>query len=406
MRSAVLVLSAVVILSSTSPSQEAKIAARTSFGITVPVEIASNLTYMKGRINGSRPLNVVLDTGSSLSIVAPSIARQIALSSSGSTETDGIGRGSSETLKLVQNATLAWGGNPTSLRLKAQQIAILPIEYVGIQTGHATDAFFGSNLFKNFRITVDYERQQAKFDAFEAPLPVGGESIPIEIKDGVPFVTATLQASDGSPVTSRFLLDSGTTGSLVLSKLFLDAHPQLTAGRQYVDAPSVTAVGGTINLKLIRLAGLEVGAFHLTAPVAAVPQQPTGPLLADPQMAGFIGAEIMRRFTVTWDYRNNRMWLIPNGHLGDPFEADASGMHLSTKLPDLKTVYVDAVLPGSPADQAHLRPGDVLTTINGKPRLPLWQINDLLRRPGSTITLSVVREGKEFPVTLHLVRLV
>ena len=76
----------------------------------------------------------------------------------------------------------------------------------------------------------------------------------------------------------------------------------------------------------------------------------------------------MRRFTVTWDYQHERMLLVPNSQLHDPFEADSSGLHLTVRPPAFNIIYVAAVLPGSPAAAAGLLVGDVITAINGKAR--------------------------------------
>ena len=88
-----------------------------------------------------------------------------------------------------------------------------------------------------------------------------------------------------------FIVDSGTTGAMLLSRKFLEAHPAIAAGHPYVDMPSVKAVGGTIDFQLVRITGLDLGPLHLTAPIAIVPRETAG-VLAMPDLAGFIGAGI------------------------------------------------------------------------------------------------------------------
>src|ERR1700691_796498 len=373
--------------------------------LTIPVQVASNLVYIQGRVNDSREMSVVLDTGASLSIVAPTVAKEIGLHASGSAEAAGLGHGSSGSLQIVEDANLKWGNGGSDLQLSGQRIAILSVGYVAEQVGRPTDAFFGSNVFKNFRVTVDYEAERATFDLSASLSGVAGESVPIKILGDTPFVTASLLCPDGSRISGLFLLDSGTTGSLILNKAFLTAHPEITAGRALVDFPSVQAVGGAIDLKLVRVAGLEVGSFRFKEPIAAVPQSSTG-VLSHPEIAGFIGAEIMRRFTVTWDYANQRMSLLPNSHLHDPFESDASGLRLTVIPPDYKTIHVAAVLPCSSAAEAGLRAGDIVKTLNGNGDMSLWQLNNELRRPGTSVVISIQRGTNILSMTLQLRRLV
>ncbi len=67
------------------------------------------------------------------------------------------------------------------------------------------------------------------------------------------------------------------------------------------------------------------------------------------------------------------------------------------------------VLPGSPADQAHLRDGDVIDLIEGQSThdLPLALNRFMLTgKPGTTVTLSVVRPFKPDPDKIVLTRAV
>jgi carboxyl-terminal processing protease len=65
------------------------------------------------------------------------------------------------------------------------------------------------------------------------------------------------------------------------------------------------------------------------------------------------------------------------------------------------------VLPGSPADQEHLRDGDVIDLIEGKSthELPLALVRFMLNgKPGTTVTISVVRPFKPDPDKITLTR--
>jgi carboxyl-terminal processing protease len=67
------------------------------------------------------------------------------------------------------------------------------------------------------------------------------------------------------------------------------------------------------------------------------------------------------------------------------------------------------VLPGSPADQEHLRDGDVIDLINGESthELPLALVRFMLAgKPGTPVTISVVRPFKPDPDKITLTRTV
>jgi serine protease Do len=67
--------------------------------------------------------------------------------------------------------------------------------------------------------------------------------------------------------------------------------------------------------------------------------------------------------------------------------------------------YVEAVLPGSPADKAKLQPDDLVSFVDGEPVASIAAFEEYLRtrtRPGSTVRLEVRRGGTLQPVEVTL----
>jgi PDZ domain/Aspartyl protease len=369
--------------------------------LTIPVKVISGLVLMPGEVNHSIPLGVILDTGSSISIVNPSAAGKSGLAATHSTEAAGIARGSNQTLQISNDCELRWGIGEDQLRLVRQQCATMNIDYIAAQVGDRVDGIFGSNLFLHYVIAIDYEQQRVTFSPSATGTPPGDSAIPIEISNNVPYVQASIQGEDGKKVPARFLIDSGTAGAIILSKKFVDAHPGLVAPAHFVDTPTVTAVGGAIHSSRARLPELILGHFVLHGVVAVVPESSLG-VLSDANVAGFIGAEILDRFTVIWDYAGKNMFLSPNHAFGTPFDTDCSGLHLVSAGPEYQKVFIDSVLPGSPAAMSGLKPNDEIVAVNGAVGLPLWQVSRAFRQADTSVLIAVQRETRIVKFTLPL----
>jgi PDZ domain len=371
--------------------------------LTIPVKIISGLVLMPGEVNRSIPLSVVLDTGSSISIVNPSAAGKSGLASTHSTEAAGIAKGSSQTLQMSNDCELRWGIGEDQLRLVRQQCATMNIDYIAAQVGDRVDGIFGSNLFLHYVIAIDYEQQRVTFtpSAIGTPPVKSAIPIPIEISNNVPYVQASIQGEDGKMVTARFLIDSGTAGAMILSNKFVEAHPGLVAPAHFVDTPTVTAVGGAIHSRRAWLPQVILGHFLLHGVVAVVPESSLG-VLSDANTAGFIGAEILDRFTVIWDYAGKNMFLSPNRAFGTPFETDCSGLHLVSPGPGYQKVFIDSVLPGSPAAMSGLKTNDEIVAVDGVGSLPLWQVSRALRQADTSALIAVRRETRIVKFTLPL----
>ncbi len=73
-------------------------------------------------------------------------------------------------------------------------------------------------------------------------------------------------------------------------------------------------------------------------------------------------------------------------------------------LKDQRGVLVNEVVPGSPAERASLRAGDVLVSFDGTPLADGGQYRNraALARPGSTVVLGVVRDGRRLDIPVRV----
>ena len=93
---------------------------------------------------------------------------------------------------------------------------------------------------------------------------------------------------------------------------------------------------------------------------------------------------------------------VVRGWLGVQVQAIDEDLARSLKMNDTKGAIVSNVSPGSPADEAGLKAGDVVRAIDGK---AIDTSSDLSSRiaamgPGTSVTLDVVRDGS--PKTVHV----
>jgi carboxyl-terminal processing protease len=96
------------------------------------------------------------------------------------------------------------------------------------------------------------------------------------------------------------------------------------------------------------------------------------------------------------------VWLEPLPDVG-PFPFDRSGLSLAKA--DGGALKVSAVMAGSPADNAGIKPGDVISAIGGtaSARLSRADAADMLRgKPGTSLTLGGTFSGVEGSKTLIL----
>jgi membrane-associated protease RseP (regulator of RpoE activity) len=146
-----------------------------------------------------------------------------------------------------------------------------------------------------------------------------------------------------------------------------------------------------------------LGEVTFDRPLAVVPDATAGQFSA-PGTLGNIGGPILSRCRVTFDYGRRRVGFERGDDFARPFEADMSGLG-ATRSP--AGLAVRAVNPGTPAAEAGLRVGDVVTRLDGRPVAELdgAALRKLLQREGYALRVEYQRGGATRSATLRLRRL-
>ena len=281
----------------------------------IPFQLTDGLIYMQASLNGSSPLWVILDTGSSYTVIDASVSKMLGLDFRGGGIAYGPGQGSTQEFTFADHATLMFAG----AELDDQTVATLPLEWFSRELGRRVDGFLGSNIFQNYIVEIDYADQLVRFhDPASYSYSGSGEHFPIEfLWDNIPSVRAEVLTQDGTAIQGTFLVDSGATTAIWLSRAFSDTHPEFLSAQETIEVPNVVAVGGEFSARLGRVPAVRLGKFLVSMPLVQFSQNTSG-IFATPGLAGTIGAETLRRFTVIFDYPHREMILEPNNHFSEP----------------------------------------------------------------------------------------
>ncbi len=278
-------------------------------------QLADSLIYIQASLNGSQPLWMMLDTGSSVTVFDESISKTLGVPFLGEGNAYGPGQGSVQKLAFASHTTLMFAGE----ELGDQTVATLPLEWFSREVGRSTDGFLGSNVFRNYVVEIDYANQALRlYDPATYSYSGPGQRLPLQfIWHDIPTVRAEVVAIDGTAITGVFLVDSGATTAIWLAKAFSNAHPEFLSAQETTEVPKVVAVGGELSARIGRVPAIRLGGFVVPMPLTQFSQNTSG-IFATPNLAGTIGAQMLRRFTVIFDYSRGEMILEPNEHFGDP----------------------------------------------------------------------------------------
>lgn len=281
----------------------------------------------------------------------------------------------------------------------ADSLAALNFAGLAPFVGRPMAGLLGHDFFVDHVITIDYESGEltiASPDSFRAP--ADATEIPVWIENGEPFALGVLWAANRS-VPAKLKIDTGSVSGLGLNGSFVAQNALIPPDWPRTSVGGV-AVGGETENFVSRLDSISFGGRVIREPIVA--------WSADLERigdAGTLGAPLLERFRVTFDYARMRLLVEPKPGSDDPEVGDSAGMLVVQ--PPAGDVMVAQVLPGSPAEAAGLQPGDVIQRIGAlvAADLGLGTVRRHFKQPGTVDTLSVVRGGSELQAILEQRRL-
>jgi hypothetical protein len=349
------------------------------------IDFTRNQVRLPVSINGSEPFSLILDTGMPTRGVllrpTPRVeALDLQYHSGSEASLSGGGSGPAVTARMAAAEHIKVG----EYEIKEVPVIVLPTD-AGLPRD--VDGVIGAELFDRYVVRVDVDAAQLElFDFAAYQPPAGSTAVPIRLRERMPFVDARVTIG-AHEVKADLAVDLGAGHAIWLNE---GSNPQLAAPPGSIETTIGRGLSGPILGSIGRVPRVAIGDFAFEKVVGVFPvsehQNPGGFDFKD----GFVGAELLTRFIVTFDYDHERMLLERGARFGEPFEHDMTGMVLNPQGLDRRSV--DSVLKGSPAEEAGVMEGDVLVAVDGQPLATLGM--DALKR-------AFQRDGAEVVVTLE-----
>jgi predicted aspartyl protease len=267
--------------------------------VRLPARIENGRVYVQLSIGG-RALDFLLDSGASNITLDDRVARSLGLVGYGRSTETVAGTFATQRV-IVPNVRIG------ALALRDVVMRTAPIaENEGTRT--RVVGLLGFDFLDAAGVKIDYAA--GTVDALPPGVlvaPPGSVSLELRLGGQVPVTTVTVGEATGDD----FIVDTGAEFDLVLFQRFLRGHAETAHALPLPRVRIGNAIGGSVPYRALELRGMTLGplAFSNLDSAVAVPSAALGFDTKD----GLVGAGVLDRFTVFFDFAASRLYLAPAG---------------------------------------------------------------------------------------------
>jgi predicted aspartyl protease len=350
--------------------------------VSIPAEIAGHVMFVNVMVNGHGPFRVMVDTGCSLTVVSPELAEAV----------DAMVPDQLEDYIAAENGL----GNPTDLqRIVLGSIELGGVSFEGVSAvvsdsfdklsaveGKRVDGALGFPLFADLFLGLDFPNHRMLLGReWPASAPAIRAGLHVIEHADVPFVQAQVQGK-----TVELMIDTGANQALQLPAKLMPSFQWKVDPR----VGSMVAVFGEIGREQIgRLAGsISLGPIQQIEPTAVISTGPPS-----------LGLRSLERFCVIFHQSENMVWLCGSTCTASlPVAERSIGLSVYSDQGGLR---IAGIIPGSPAEDAHLAVGELVTQIGDRPATT-WSRDQLEQWINSHPEIALVVAGKDSERALNL----
>lgn len=265
---------------------------------TIPFSIgADNRIYIEGKVNNSKPLKLIFDTGAnSFAITTSLIGDKVAMKLDGETLNNG-----SDGSSIKQTSS----GNTVEVRnLVWDNIIFTSIDY----KNRDFDIVMGWTAFADKIVEINYDKKILVIHSSLKTITKGYKKMETMMIDGIPYIKGAISVNIKNH-SGWFEYDTGGNGSFYLSQKFTQTN-KLNFSNLELKGTAISSgsQGAKFKSNVYHLPKLKMGDLETyEIPIYVAEKDPENLEYKD-----ILGNDLLKRFNAIIDFKNYEVYLKPN----------------------------------------------------------------------------------------------
>lgn len=407
--------------------------------VSVKFKLINNLIVIPLNINDKK-VSFILDSGVTKTILFNITKNDsLGLNNLEKIKLQGLGKGDAVEALMSKNNKIS----VNNIQSNDESVYVILRDYFDLsgKMGITIHGILGYDLLKNFIVKINYKTKYIHFyNPKKAKLKTcrNCEVFPLTFHRKKPYINTDIKLDTiGNKFTNvKLLIDTGGSDALWL---FENSKYNIQTPNRFFTDILGEGLSGTIYGKRSRISAVQLGNYIVKEPtVSFLDSVSTKNARSVKDRNGSIGAGILKRFIIWFDYANQKLMLKKNGSLTNGFDYNMSGLDviysgkqlvkerqtivsnpISKGSENSKTINfissfsykfkpsfkIRNVVKGSPSHVAGLQKGDIILKLNNANAadLTLESINQKFQeRDNKRIRITVLRNEQKMKFEFFL----
>lgn len=360
--------------------------------VRLPFYSSNSLIIVPVSINGSEPINFLVDTG---------VRSNILFSK---TLGDALG------LKYTRRLSIAGADGSTVIMAQVspvndldlgpiqgrlQSLLVMEEDFFELESviGVPVYGIIGYEFFKFNPVKIDYDHGFLDFYRMKAMkwAPLFFKKFDLLVEDSKAYVSAKINQKNGPRLDAKLLIDTGANHGLLLNP---ETSEDIKMPMVFIESQLGQSLGGVLYGFVGRVNSLNINGLVMNNVITSYPDTNTfSHIIIATGRQGSLGSEVLGRTRLILDYPRKRAFIRKGDNFYAPYEFDMSGMIVKKVPNDESRFFISEVREGSPAYKTGILAFDEILSINKVPTF-MWELSDIFK-------LLRSEEGREIELEMR-----